>query len=355
MWWPLRKGTRVATTLERIVPSVFGPAKRLADLIEKLRPDLVHTLEMQQCAYLTQASRDILQRRGVAFPPWIYSCWGSDIYYYGHQAEHYPRIRSVLSTCDYLITDCERDVRLARQFGFGGEVLGVFPGPGGFHLGRMKGLIEVPSVPERRTIAVKGYHRPLVALRALEMCSDLLAGKEVVIYSVHDECTVSAANALSETAGVPVTLLRDRRDTPNQDEILRLFGRSRVAIALSHRDGTPNTMLEAMVMGAFPIQSDTISTREWIADGANGFLVHCEDAEGIAAGLRKALTDDRLVERAAAENAALTEKRIDYRVVQPRVLEAYRRVFDGARERRATQPGHACCEAASPLVGTRQP
>ena len=50
--WPLRRGeTRVTTMLERM--DRYSPPSRLARLIDELRPDIVHSLEMQLGGYLT--------------------------------------------------------------------------------------------------------------------------------------------------------------------------------------------------------------------------------------------------------------------------------------------------------------
>jgi glycosyltransferase involved in cell wall biosynthesis len=108
-----------------------------------------------------------------------------------------------------------------------------------------------------------------------------------------------------------------------------------LAIALSLSDGTPNAMLEAMVMGALPIQSDTVSTAEWIQHGTNGLLVPAEDVEAVEAAIRRGLADDQLVDRAAAHNAKLTSETIAWDRVQPEVVRIYEEV---ATETRAARP-----------------
>jgi glycosyltransferase involved in cell wall biosynthesis len=110
------------------------------------------------------------------------------------------------------------------------------------------------------------------------------------------------------------------------ETILEHFGRARVAIGVNSTDGVPNAMLEAMTMGAFPVQSDTESTAEWITDGRNGLLVHSDDPADIAHAIRRALTDDVLVERAAELNAQLVTQRLDISVIKPRVLEMYQTI-----------------------------
>jgi glycosyltransferase involved in cell wall biosynthesis len=109
-------------------------------------------------------------------------------------------------------------------------------------------------------------------------------------------------------------------------EMARLFGSARIAIGLATTDGTPNTMLEAMIAGAFPIQSDTISTREWI-DGHNGLLVPPEDAGALAEAILLALEDDALVDCAAELNAAVADARLERGKIREQVIQMYRRVM----------------------------
>lgn len=322
--WPLRRGSvRLGWALERLPR--MARAARLARVISSIAPDVVHSLEMQHAGYLTLESRAFLPPGG--FPPWIYSCWGSDLYFFGSQDDHVDRIKGVLAACDYLITDCDRDHHLADELGFGGTFLGVIPGPGGFPIERMRRLRSDGPSSARRTIALKGNHderwvgRALVALEALHRVAGELEGYEVVVYSAEPNVEHAAA-FLQRIDGVAVTVLP--YSVP--DELVALMGRARIAIAVNVSDGTPNAMLEAMIMGALPIQSDTVSTAEWISDGENGLLVGPEDADGIEAALRRALADDDLVNRAAQRNAALTDERVDYAVVAPRVVELYRRV-----------------------------
>jgi len=329
--WPLPRGSvRLEWTLERVPQT--NRAARLARVISSIRPDIVHSLEMQHAAYLTLESRQLLS--GDRFPPWMYSCWGSDLFYFGRRPEHVERVQAVLAGCDYLITDCERDRHLAPELGFRGTFLGVFPGPGGFRLDRMRRLRSPAPASTRRVIALKGYHddrwvgRALVALKAIHRLSAELTEYEVVIYSAEENVRY-AAEYIARTTGLRLSVLPESAP----DEIVALMGRARIAIAVNTSDGTPNAMLEAMVMGALPIQSDTISTREWVTDGENGLLVDPEEPDDIERALRRALADDELVDRADRLNARLTDERIAYPVIAPRVVDAYRRVLREAGEK----------------------
>ena len=321
--WPLPRGRRrTVATLQSF--DYFKQPARLARVIRELQPDLIHSLEMQRCSYLTLASRKLLN--GGPLPPWIYSSWGSDIFFFGRRPDHQPRIREVLSSCDYFIADCARDIQLAKDFGLRGEVLGVVPANGGFDLTRMRQLGSGVPVSSRKVIAVKGYQdetwggRALNALEALKLSAAQLRGFEIVIFSATTEVK-QRAEELAKEAGLQISVLPP---SPN-DEIIKLMGRARIAIGVGLTDGSPVSLLEAMIMSAFPIQADTVSTGEWIRNGENGFLVPAEDLASIAQAIQRALIDDELVERAAELNQRIADERLDQQALRPQIIDMYKK------------------------------
>ena len=321
--WPFKRGAyRWDQLVNRCCPSALDRTRILVDTIRRVKPDIIHCIEMQHAGYLMLESRR--KYRGV-FPPIIYSCWGNDIYYFGKQPDHIERIKAFLRICDFFTADCYRDIGLARKFGFDGVDLGYFPGPGGFEIEKMGVFRETGVESDRRAIAVKGYDhwggRARIALQAIHKCADLLSEYKIQVYSAPKHVS-SVVEHMAAVTNLDIRVLPET----THENMLRLMGRSRISVGNSVSDGTPNSMLEAMVMGAFPVQSDTESTAEWIENGTNGFLVHPESRDDIERALRRALTDDDLVNAAARANADLTSRRIAVKVVRPRLLEAYNRV-----------------------------
>jgi len=74
IWWPFPRGRTRLTQLIRGVGATR--AAMLTRTIRNLKPDLIHTLEMQRAGYLTLESR--CRMEATQFPPWIFSCWGND-------------------------------------------------------------------------------------------------------------------------------------------------------------------------------------------------------------------------------------------------------------------------------------
>jgi glycosyltransferase involved in cell wall biosynthesis len=113
--------------------------------------------------------------------------------------------------------------------------------------------------------------------------------------------------------------------------IWSLLGEARVSIGVSFSDGLPNSLIEAMIMGAFPVQTDPGgATAEWIEDGVNGLLVPPDDPEAIAAAVVEALGADDMVDAAVNVNRRLAFERADEAGVRERVVAAYRRVLETA-------------------------
>lgn len=295
-------------------------AKQLARVIRRLRPDVVHSMEIQAAGYLTLAAKEILV---PGFPRWILTNWGSDIFFFGKLKAHQERIRATLMNCDYYSCECQRDVALAKEFGLRKPVLAVFPNSGGFDLVRLEKIRDQIAPVGRKIIMLKGYQnwagRALVGLRALERCAEILSGYTVVIYSAGPDVEM-AAERFTHNTGVPTNVLPAGT---SHDEILSFHARARVSIGLSMSDAISTSLLEAMVMGSFPIQSCTACADEWIQHGISGWIVPPEDPDVVEAAIRAALTDDSLVTNASRINWQTALDRLDSAALRKKSIQMY--------------------------------
>jgi glycosyltransferase involved in cell wall biosynthesis len=231
-----------------------------------------------------------------------------------------------MEECDYYSCESDRDVLLAYKFGFKGYVLPVYPNTGGFNLSKIEQLRCQTVVPsERKLIMLKGYQgwagRSLVGIRALERCADILAGYTIVIHSntAADDVQI-AATLLSQSTGVLVELLPEGT---SHDEILEYHSMARISIGLSISDGISTSFLEAMAMGSFPIQSFTAAADEWVKDLYTGLLVPPEDPEKIELAIRKALSDDKMVDLASIINFNVVKERLCYEILKSKTIDSY--------------------------------
>jgi glycosyltransferase involved in cell wall biosynthesis len=320
---------------ENDVVTLFGWHRRaelLAGVVEELQPDLVHSHEMRHAGYLTLDAREHTRS---PFPPWLVTNWGSDIFWWGRHPAHVDRIKALMRAIDFYACECHRDAGLARAFGFRGKVLPIVPIPGGFDLEALASLRAPGRTSERRTIALKGYNnligRAEVAVEALDRCADALRPYRLAVYLAAPE-VVEGLERVSARSGAELEVVSTHNDDRPHEDILAMHGRARVSIGLNRSDGTSVSFLEALAMGAFPVQSDTACAGEYTVPGVGGLFVPADDPDALAAALRVALTDDALVDRGAVLNLRLAAAHLDRRTIRARVIDAYERVVvDGAQ------------------------
>ncbi len=271
--------------------------------------------------------------------PWIVSSWGSDIYYHGSKAEHSEKVKATLASCDFLCADCRRDFDLARGLGFRGDYFGVFPGGGGYDL-EMAKLREESPVSQRRDVAVKGYTHSInkleTALEALVFCGDEMAGRRVIVYSAGPG-SEEIIERFRPRIGCEVLSKTRMRHL----DFLKMLSGCRISLGVSLSDGVPNTLLEAMLLGTFPIQTDPGgATSEWVKHGVNGALIPDDNPEVISTVVSRALADDGLVENAAAKNWNLLATKLSRQAVRNDVIRRYVEVVkNGIGAGRSSDPG----------------
>jgi glycosyltransferase involved in cell wall biosynthesis len=102
-----------------------------------------------------------------------------------------------------------------------------------------------------------------------------------------------------------------------------LYKRSQLYVSPSSHDGTPNSLLEAMACGCFPVVGDIESLREWITQGVNGLLVNPTSPQALAGGICRALDAVDLRQRAASYNLSLIEDRAAQGTTLPKIDAFY--------------------------------
>lgn len=292
----------------------------LQKLIEEIKPDIIHSMELQHAGYMTMEVKKKLKN----FPKWVVTNWGSDIYLFGRIAEHTLKIREVLENCDYYSCESERDVRLAGEYGFKGRVISTCPNSGGLDFNIINRLRNRNKPSSRKKIMLKGYQgwagRAQVGLRALERAKDILEDYEIIMFSANTKEIRVSGELFANATGIKLTMLP--HGTPHE-EILKFHGMARISIGVSISDAISTSLLEAMAMGSFPIQSWTSTADEWIEDGKTGILIPPEDPDVIEQAIRIALKDDKLVDNAMDVNFKEVFKRADSEKLKTEIVNIY--------------------------------
>ena len=286
--------------------------------IGKFRPDYVHALELQNAGYVAAQALRSSKPGGLKL---IVTNYGSDIFWFRRFAKHLAKIKQLLSLADFYACECERDVELARELGFKGEVMPVRPNAGGF----AEEVLSQPLRPisERQVIAIKGYHgwvgRAHVAIEAIGQISESLKQYEIVFYSCNRSTIRLAKNCASKT-GLRITT--HPKGHLSHIQMLELFGRAAVYVGLSESDGISTSLLEAMAMGAVPVQTSSACCDEWF-NSKTGIGIKSIDAASVADGITRALELAR-EGKAAETNRQTIKAKASEEYVRQAALTFYR-------------------------------
>jgi glycosyltransferase involved in cell wall biosynthesis len=112
----------------------------------------------------------------------------------------------------------------------------------------------------------------------------------------------------------------------SQPQLAEVFRQSAVAVSPTIHDGTPNTLLEAMACGCYPIAGDLESLREWIKPGVNGTLINPESPQALAQAILTALKQPELRAQATGHNLKLIKQRADSRKVMAQAESFYQKI-----------------------------
>jgi glycosyltransferase involved in cell wall biosynthesis len=319
-----RPGTASARTvnLRTAIRQWFGPltirraSQRLREYIERVQPDLIHAMRIPY--------EGMLAADAYSGIPLIVSIWGNDFTLHAPSTSmmsHYTRW--TMQVADALHADCHRDVRLAHEWGLNvDKPTLVTPGNGG-----IRSDIFYPAskpVDEPVIINPRGFRPyvrndnffkaiPLVLAKhpdAKFICA-LMAGEPQAMQWIKE---LNISHAVELLAPMP------------HFEMANAFRRAQIVVSPSIHDGTPNTLLEGIACGCFPVAGDLESIREWITPSENGLLFDSNDPQSIADAVITAIENKNLRSKAAGLNRAIISTRAEYGSNMLRAEEFYRKV-----------------------------
>jgi glycosyltransferase involved in cell wall biosynthesis len=277
--------------------------------------------------------------------PLVVSIWGNDLTLF---AGRYPAIadatRETLRRADGLHCDCRRDLKLAESgFGFDANKPSLLaPGSGGVRLDEFRAaepdqrLRQSLGLGEGAPVVInprgfRAYVRNDVFVRALPA---VLARFPRTVFLCPGLEGVASIEGLARQLGVEKSLRLLPAASPKL--MAELFRLADLSVSPTVHDGTPNSLLEAMACGCFPVAGDLESVREWISDGENGLLCDSTDPASVARSMLTALDDEQLRGRAKDFNASLVKHRAEYSEQMSRADRFYQSVIDRKLTTRTT-------------------
>jgi glycosyltransferase involved in cell wall biosynthesis len=305
LWEPslVRMRTRIRQWLGPL--SLPSAAQRLQAVVERIRPDLVHAMRIP--------FEGMLASQIQTSAPLLFSIWGNDFTLHAPATPWMSRLtRRALGVAGAVHADCRRDIRLAHEWGFSRqrpEI--VLPGAGGIQLDVFYPAAEMNAAPETAWVinprGIRAYIRNDTFFKAIPLVLSQAPQTQFL-------CTGMAGQPQAEgwvrQYGVAANVHLMGQQTRQQ--MAELFRRAQVSVSPSIHDGTPNTLLEAMACGSFPVVGDLESLREWITHGVNGLLVDPGDPQALADAILQALRQPDLCRQAREINTRLVAERAEY-------------------------------------------
>ncbi len=301
--------------------------------IRDLRPDLVHALRIPFEGMLACAADPPC--------PLLLSVWGNDFTFHAPSTPVLAHLtRRALRRASALHADCQRDLRLAAKWGFTTERPTIaLPGAGGVRrevfFPRHQGA-DLPgprlepvfaSIPPDAPVVVnprgfRAYVRTDTFFRSIPLILDRMPQTRFL-------CPAMAGEPLAERWLRRLDIQHAVHLLPSltPPELASAFRRAEAAVSPSQHDGTPNSLLEAMACGCFPVVGDLESLREWIEDGVNGLLIDPSNPAALAQAVLRALGDPAWRAQAAAHNARLIAQRASYPDVMRQAEAFYHRLI----------------------------
>jgi glycosyltransferase involved in cell wall biosynthesis len=281
-----------------------------------VKPDLVHALRIP--------FEGMMAADAYNGTPLIVSTWGNDFTLHAPSTRlmsHYTRW--TMQVADAVHADCHRDIRLAREWGFGqGKPVLVAPGNGGIRTD----IFYPPERPVEEPVSInprgfRPYVRNDVFFKAIPLVLakqpqakflfTLMAGEPQALQWIQ-ELNISQAVELLPPLSHP--------------KMAESFRRAQIVASPSIHDGTPNTLLEGIACGCFPVAGDLESIREWITPHENGLLFDPTDPKSIADAILTAIENKNLRGNAAGLNHNIIVERAEYRHNMERATEFYKRI-----------------------------
>jgi len=297
--------------------TITRSARRLRTVIEHMQPDLVHAMRIPY--------EGMLAADAYTGVPLLISAWGNDFTLHAPSTwlmRHYTRW--TMQVVDALHADCQRDIRLANEWGFPVKrPTLVTPGNGGVRTD----VFFPPEKPVEEAVVInprgfRAYVRNDVFFKSIPLVLKEIPGARFLCASMANE--PQALQWIEELGiGHTVELLAPMPHAQMAD----VYRRAAVLVSPSVHDGTPNTLLEGMASGCFPVAGDLESIHEWITDGENGLLTDATDPHRLAESIVRALKSKNLREQAAGLNAKRIEEGAEYNACMSQASSFYQRVI----------------------------
>lgn len=297
--------------------TIPAAAFKLRAFIREVQPDIVHAMRVPYEGMLTAEAQQGLKAR----PKFLVSIWGNDFTLHAPSTplmRYYTR--KVMNSVDGLHADVERDVKLAHEWGLSAEKPTlVTPGNGGIRSDVFyppKELVKSPIIINPR--GVRPYVRNDSFFKAIPLVLAKYPDTKFLCVGMQNE---PQAMRWVQEYGIENSV--ELLPTSPHEKMGEVFRGAQIVVSPSIHDGTPNTLIEAMACGCFPIAGDLESIREWISHGQNGLLFDANNSQSIADAMLLGLEREDLRTEAAGLNKKIISARAEFGTNMNKVEKFY--------------------------------
>ena len=302
----------------RDVPRLTFDLRRV---IREIKPDLIHAGPIQTCAFLAALS---------GFRPILTMSWGYDLVQEADRnrwmrwVTRYTLERSAFFTSDASVS---RDKAVA--FGMDPEKTVTFPW--GIDLQSFH-----PKSSSVRKSQIANRSITLFCNRTWESIYgvDVLAKAFVKIAAGNPNVNLILLGGGSQGGKIRQILMNAGLlervhfgGQVSQADLPRWYHMADLYISPSHVDGSSVSLMEALASGLPCLVSDIPGNREWIEDGANGWLFRDGDADDLAEKILYAIKNRRSFKKIGESARKTAEQKADWQKNFGKLLEAYEKAI----------------------------
>ncbi len=313
------------------VPRLTLDLKRI---IRDIRPDLLHSGPVQTGAFLSVLS---------GFQPVLTMSWGFDLMQDAERNAWWRWVtRYTLSRSTFFVSDAEVTRQKAIGYGMKPDCTAVFPWgvdlkhfqPSGNQANPRSAVPDAKRPTRRVRRSPKAPVAPFVVFcnRSWESRYgvDVLAKAFVSVARERADVSLLLLGAGSMAHSIREILMggnvMDRVQIPGrvaQENLPRWYQMADLYVSPSHVDGSSVSLMEALACGLPALVSDIPANKEWVTEGANGWLFPDGDAKVLADKIIRIMDERGTLAGMGQAARKLAERRADWSKNFAVLLKAY--------------------------------
>ena len=286
-------------------------------LTHEIKPDLIHAGPIQNCAFIAALS---------GFHPFLAMSWGYDLVMDADKNSWMQWVtRFTLKRADFFTSDANVSREKAVSLGMVLEKTVIFPwGTDIEHF--------TPKTFKRSNVRTL----TLFCSRTWESIYgvDVLAKAFVKVANANPNINLILLGGGSQGAKIRQILMNggvmERVHFGGhvaQANLPRWYHMADLYISPSHVDGSSVTLMEALASGLPCLVSDIPGNREWIEEGANGWLFRDGDVDDLTKKILNAIKNRKSFKKIGEAARKTAEQKADWNKNFGKLLEAYKKII----------------------------